>query len=170
MRMCCGCNQRFDQRRLIRLQVSPETQALIPVETKLTGRSAWVCYNFTCIKKIHAHPKRLQRSLRTQPKMDNFSATLYSWLLVKVRGLITIISRDGAICLSNEQHPIATSSYSNVYTLPSELSKHIRLQTIDFGHTPVNETTPLQMYEHHLRQSTILCLDVLINLKLDSFR
>lgn len=170
MRMCCGCNQRFDQRRLIRLQVSPETQALIPVDKKIAGRSAWVCFNITCINKIHAHPKKLQRSLRTQPRVDEFAATFYSWLLIKVKNLLRVINRDGALSTSKDAHPVTTSKYNELYTLPSELSKHIRFHTIDFDHTSINETTTLQMYEHHLRESTILCVDVLIKLKLDSFR
>ena len=170
MRMCCGCNQRFDQRRLIRLQVSPETQALIPVDKKQAGRSAWVCYDITCINKIHAHPKRLQRSLRKQPKVDEFKATFYSWLAIKVKNLVSIINRDGALSVSKSSHPISKPKYNDLYTLPSELQQHIRPYTIDLGHTPINATTTLQLHKHHLRESTILCIGILIKLKLDSFR
>ena len=168
MRMCCGCNQRFDQRRLIRLQVSPETQALIPVDKRQVGRSAWVCCNIVCIRKVQTHPKKLQRSLRTRPRMDSFLTVLYSWMHNRVQQMLNRLQRDGAISFKTER--LSDSTFSDVYLTPSELSNHIRLNAIDSDHTPRNETFPLQIHKHHLRQSTIRYIDVLIKLKLDSFR
>ena len=169
MRMCCGCNQRFEQRQLIRLQVSPTTQALIPVKKKIAGRSAWVCVDFTCMNKITRHPKRLQRSLRTQPKMDAFLDTVHSWLHTNAQSMLSSIVRDGALFFSTRPLNL-TFSYGDSHTLPSEVLEYIRQSTIEINQTPNNESHTLQMYEHHLLQRTILCIDVLIKLKLDSFR
>ena len=165
MRMCCGCNQRFEQRRLIRLQVSSETQALIPVDKKQAGRSAWVCCNSVCIHKIQMHPKKLQRSLRKQPRMDTFLADFYRWMCARVRHMLSTMHGDGAISLVTPSSD--NSTCIDLYKIPPELSNYIRLNTIDLNHIQNDKTHALLIHKHHLRQSTILCIDVLVELKLD---
>jgi len=168
MRMCCGCNQRFNQRRLIRLQLSSNTQALIPVDKKQTGRSAWVCCDIDCIRKIHSHPKKLQRSLRKQPRMGTFLDTLYFWMQKRTHQMINTIQFDGAISFNTKR--LTQTKFNEVYVIPYEILKQITPKTIDCDFISSNETSALLIHEHHLRQSTIRYIDVLINLKLDSFR
>ena len=168
MRMCCGCNKRFDRRSLIRLQVSLETQALIPVDKKQTGRSAWVCCSFDCIHKIQSNPKRLQRSLRKQPRVDAFLDLFQGWMRVRVLKMIHTLHCDGVISIVT---PKTTSPYCiNLNQIPSDLSKVIFLDMMGFKQIPKDKTHALEIQEHHLRQRTILSIDVLKKLKLDSFR
>ena len=85
-----------------------------------------------------------------------------------IQQMLIIIQRDGAISLFTP--PSSNSIYSDLYKIPSEITKDIRLTTIGFDHIPNDDTHVLQIHKHYLRQSTILCIDVLTKLKLDSFR
>jgi hypothetical protein len=167
MRMCCGCNNRFEQHRLIRLQTSPETQALIPVVKKQMGRSAWVCCDVECIRKIRKSPKRLQRSLRIQPRMDNFIETLYDWMRTRLRHQLHTMHRDGAVTLSTRNNDIHRALHNTSYIFPTELNMELRL---DFwsDSSLATDNDCIHLYKHHLLRSTIGYTVVLMALKLDS--
>ncbi len=166
MRMCCGCNKRFKQHRLIRLHISPKTQALTPVVRKEPGRSAWVCCNAGCIHKITTHPKRLYRSLRMHPNVNNLITTLYAWILNKVRIQVQQMYTDGVVTVATV-HPSRLES-GNRYILPSDLYRAIRLDTLSLDFNPVSNEQRLLIRTHHLLASTIHYTDVLMELKLDS--
>ena len=166
MRMCCGCNKRFKQHKLIRLQVSSTTQVLTPVVRKESGRSAWVCCNAACIRKIAQHPKRLYRSLRTHPNVDSLITTMHTWILNKVRIQVQQMSTDGVVTVATV-HPSRLES-GNRYILPSDLYRAIRLDTLSLDFNPVSNEQRLLIRTHHLLPSTIHYTDVLMELKLDS--
>ena len=76
--------------------------------------------------------------------------------------MLIIIQRDGAISLLTPSS--SSSTHFDLYKIPSEITKDIRLTTIGFDHIPNDDTHVLQIHEHYLRQSTILCIDVLTKL------
>lgn len=166
MRMCCGCNKRFEQHRLIRLQVSPETQAVVPVERKVTGRSAWVCFHIECIRKICKHPKRLSRSLRARPRVDLLTETLYDWVLEKLRKQIEQMHKDGVVAVSTycTHKPIPHEPY----IFPVELYSALHLDCLNLNSEQVMNDEYIQIHKHHLLQSTIRYADLWVGLKLDS--
>ena len=166
MRMCCGCNKRFKQHRLIRLQTSPKTQALTPVKRKESGRSAWVCCNAACIRKISQHPKRLYRSLRMHPNVQTLPTTIYAWILNTVRIQLQQMYTDGVITLSTPHTSRLESS--NRYIFPHDLYRAIRLETLGLDFKLVSNEQRLVIRTHHLLPSAIHYTDVLMELKLDS--
>ena len=166
MRMCCGCNKRFKQHKLIRLQISSKTQALTPVVRKESGRSAWVCCNAVCIRKISQHPKRLYRSLRTHPNVNNLITTLYAWILNKVQLQFQQMYIDGVVTVTIPHTSRLESS--NHYIFPSDLYRAIRLDTLGLDFNLVSNEQRLLIRTHHLLPSTIHYTDVLMELKLDS--
>lgn len=166
MRMCCGCNKRFEQHRLIRLQVSPETQALVPVERKETGRSAWVCFHIECIRKICKHPKRLSRSLRARPRVDLLTGTLYDWILEKLRQQFKQMHKDGVVAVST--HCTHKPILHIPYIFPVELYSTLHLDCLNLDSEQVMNDEYIQIHKHHLLQSTIRYADLWVELKLDS--
>lgn len=166
MRMCCGCNKRFEQHRLIRLQVSPETQALMPVERKETGRSAWVCFHIECIRKICKHPKRLSRSLKARPKVDLLRGTLYDWILEKLRKQFEQMHKDGVVTVSTYRtHKLTPHTQ---YIFPVELYSTLNLDCLNLDSAQITNHEHIQIHKHHLLQSSIRYADLLVELKLDS--
>ena len=109
MRMCCGCNQRFEQRLLIRLQISNETQVVVPVEHKRKGRSAWVCCNIDCIRNIQKHPKKLYRSLRVRLQENDLTTVVETWLSTRLQKQFRQMYIDGVIIASTSQNTKFTS-------------------------------------------------------------
>ena len=166
MRMCCGCNKRFEQHRLIRLQTSSETQALIPVVRKETGRSAWVCCSIECIRTIRKHPKRLYRSLRTIPRVDLFTMTLYSWILARAQRQFQQMHREGAITVA--QDPTTRIEADTPYIFPTGLYNELYLDCLNLNHVQLTDDDCIQIRKHHLLQSTIHYTALLMELKLDS--
>ena len=164
--MCCGCNKRFKQHRLIRLQISPKTQALTPVVRKEPGRSAWICCNASCILKIAKHPKRLYRSLRTHPNVSNLISTLYVWILNKVQLQVQQMYTDGVITVETS-HTCKRES-DNFHVFPSDLYRVMRIDTLGLNFNLRSDEQPLLIRTHHLLPSTIHYSDVLMELKLDS--
>ena len=167
MRMCCGCHKRFEQRSLIRLQVSPQTQALTPVDTKSSGRSAWVCCNLTCIDNICKSPKRLNRSLRTQPKLHDFSSLLLDWVLQRLQLQFKQLRQDGVI---KTERPIDKDSSG----CKCKCIAYQRLEmvgwTLDRKETVSTSPKNIYIMRHNLRESALDLLILVEELKKESFR
>ena len=166
MRMCCGCNQRFEQRFLIRLQISNETQAVVPVEQKRTGRSAWVCCNISCIRKIQKHPKKLYRSLRIRHKADDFTTVVGTWLFTRLKKQFRQMYTDGVVIVSTYNNAKFTSEAP--YIFPTELYNMLHVECADVYTERLTDEECIQIHRHHLLQSTIRYATLLVELKLDS--
>ena len=95
MRTCCGCGKRFNQRSLIRLQVDHQTQCVLPVWTKKSGRSSWVCIDSTCIQNLIRSPKRFYRSLRLNPSIQGLENAIMSWLYGQISKNRLRLKNDG---------------------------------------------------------------------------
>ena len=166
MRMCCGCNQRFEQRLLIRLQISNETQVVAPVEQKKTGRSAWVCCRIDCIRKIQKQPKKLYRSLRIHHKTNDLTSVVETWLLTRLKKQLRQMYIDGVIVVSTSHNTKFTSEA--LYVLPTELYSILRLECPEVYTELFTSEECVQIHRHHLLQSTIRYATLLVTLKLDS--
>ena len=117
VRLCCGCYQPKEQRELIRLKVG-STGLLEPLSGRNTGRSAWVCFNESCIQAIIRHPKKLFRSLRTHVKTQHLHVTLVHWLWEQIVRTLSQLHRDGCIVKSEHQDAYVihtTEAYDDIY-------------------------------------------------------
>ena len=168
MRMCCGCNKRFEQHRLIRLQITQKTQALMPVLRKEAGRSAWVCYNAKCIRQIAQHPKKLFRSLRTRPNVEHLTSVMHRWILAKIQSQFNQMYRDGVITVSIPTWDSSRFDSNLPHIFPSEMYNTLRLDCLDLTLDSVSTEKCIRIHKHHLLASTIHYTDVLVELKLDS--
>ena len=65
MRKCLGCMQSFPKKELIRVVRTPESQVLIDLTGKKSGRGAYLCKDKACLKKA-IKAKRLQSNLEVQ--------------------------------------------------------------------------------------------------------
>ena len=166
IRMCCGCNKRFEQHTLIRLKVSVETQALIPVEHSHSGRSAWVCFDIQCINTIIKNPKRLYRSLRTRPNTKLLKTELECWLRDKIKTYIDRMMADGATFASSLDKLSNTDPTRNVRYL-SESVDEMSIVPVHIETISINRKTFTEIGSHHLLKKTIQYSNLLKKLKLD---
>ena len=65
MRKCLGCMQSFPKKELIRVVRTPESQVLIDLTGKKSGRGAYLCKDKACLKKA-IKAKRIQSNLEVQ--------------------------------------------------------------------------------------------------------
>ena len=65
MRKCLGCMQSFPKKELIRVVRTPESQVLIDLTGKKSGRGAYLCKDKACLKKA-IKAKRLQSNLEVE--------------------------------------------------------------------------------------------------------
>ena len=65
MRKCLGCMQSFPKKELIRVVRTPESQVLIDLTGKKSGRGAYLCKDKACLKKA-VKAKRIQSNLEVQ--------------------------------------------------------------------------------------------------------
>ena len=163
MRMCCGCNKRFEQHTLIRLKASNETQALKPVKHSASGRSAWVCCNSHCIHKIVKAPKRLNRSLRTRVNLQQWNTVLKSWLREQISSYVQTMVRDGITFASRSKKSSTNNQAENVIRL-SEIIKEVSLKD---NTNQINREGSKKIGSHHLLKKTIRYTILLNELKLD---
>lgn len=163
MRMCCGCNKRFEQHTLIRLKASTETQALKPVEHSASGRSAWVCCNIHCINKIVKAPKRLNRSLRTSVNLEQWNSVLKDWLHQQILSYVQTMIRDGITFAGRNKKSSTNNQAENVIRL-SEIIQEVRLQDKT---NQINREGSKKIGSHHLLKKTIRYNILLNELKLD---
>ena len=60
-RMCIGCNEKKDKRKLIRVVLSKTGEITIDKTGKQEGRGAYICDNSSCLEKA-IKSKRLEKS------------------------------------------------------------------------------------------------------------
>ena len=65
IRMCCGCNQNFPKRDLIRIVKSPEGDISLDKTGKKSGRGAYLCPNIECLNKAQKS-RRLEKVFSCQ--------------------------------------------------------------------------------------------------------
>ena len=65
MRKCLGCMQSFPKKELIRVVRTPESQVLIDLTGKKSGRGAYLCKDKACLRKA-IKAKRIQSNLEVQ--------------------------------------------------------------------------------------------------------
>ena len=65
MRKCLGCMQSFPKKELIRVVRTKESQVLIDLTGKKSGRGAYLCKDKACLKKA-IKAKRLQSNLEVE--------------------------------------------------------------------------------------------------------
>ncbi|HHV72948.1 MAG TPA: YlxR family protein [Clostridia bacterium] len=63
LRQCVGCQEVKPKKELTRIVRSPEGEVFIDPTGKKSGRGAYVCPNFECVKKA-IEEKRLERALQ----------------------------------------------------------------------------------------------------------
>jgi len=163
MRMCCGCNKRFEQHTLIRLKVSTDTQALTPVQHSASGRSAWVCCNIHCINKIVKAPKRLHRSLRMRVNLQQWNTALKDWLCEQINTNIQTMIRDGLPFASRSKKSSTNNQAENAIRL-SEIINEVSLEEKT---NRINREDSKKIGSHHLLRKTIRYTILLNELKLD---
>ena len=61
MRMCTGCGEMKPKKELVRIVKTPESEFLLDLTGKKSGRGAYVCRNPECLKKCRKS-KRLEKS------------------------------------------------------------------------------------------------------------
>lgn len=65
MRMCSGCGEMFDKRRLVRVVKSPQGDVSLDLTGKKPGRGAYVCSNPACLKQARK-ARRIERAFSMQ--------------------------------------------------------------------------------------------------------
>lgn len=62
MRMCVGCRERKDKRKLVRIVRTPEGVVLVDPTGKKSGRGAYICPDLACLEKV-IKSKGLEKAL-----------------------------------------------------------------------------------------------------------
>jgi len=68
-RKCVGCGLLNDRENMIRITKTSDGQVFVNGNSKIFGRSAYICYNTTCIDEA-LKKNRLQKVLKTQIPED----------------------------------------------------------------------------------------------------
>ena len=51
LRQCLGCNEHKPKKELLRVLKTPEGEILLDFTGKKSGRGAYICYDYKCLKK-----------------------------------------------------------------------------------------------------------------------
>ena len=62
MRQCLGCNEHKPKREMLRVLRTPESEILLDLTGKKSGRGAYICPKASCLKKARK-TKRIDREL-----------------------------------------------------------------------------------------------------------
>lgn len=81
MRICIGCRLQKPKKELIRIVRTPDSQVLIDLTGKRSGRGAYICAAGECLE-LSAKGKRLEKNLQ-----HPISADLYAELRVMFNNL-----------------------------------------------------------------------------------
>lgn len=68
-RKCVACGNYYDRKNMIRITKTANGEIFVNGNSKIFGRSAYICYNETCVEGAFKK-NRLQRILRTQIPED----------------------------------------------------------------------------------------------------
>lgn len=153
--MCCGCRKRFTPTHLFRLQIHPETQQLfvVPLAKKVHGRSAWVCWDTSCIHAIVKHPKKIHQSLRSATKTNHLLQQIYEELWQRYHHILDNMRKDGVISI----HQTQPSSETISLELPLFTSVKTNQQSIDGSESPLSQDSTDQWISftssHHQQES-----------------
>ena len=82
-RCCCSCRERKDSSQLIRLSVNPldpDRHLRVSQIKPSKGRTAWLCYQPSCLSQMLKKTKSLYRPLRKRPNLSNFKKELIQYL------------------------------------------------------------------------------------------
>lgn len=159
-RMCCGCRKRFTPTHLFRLQINPATQQLmvVPSAKKIKGRSAWVCWDVSCIRAVIKHPKKLQQSLRRSTQTNHLSKQIYEELSRRYKHILGTMMQDGVVSIHDTQPPTNAVSIK----VPTFTSTKISQVSIDANiSTSQDRTYQPQQYQwivftsSHYQQSNL---------------
>lgn len=99
-RCCCSCRERKDISQLIRLFVDPldaENHLRVSNIKPPKGRTAWICYESSCINQAVTKNKLLRSSLRIIPNVSKLKPSLISYLKESIQDLLEKIHRSGRI-------------------------------------------------------------------------
>lgn len=83
-RKCVGCGEYFPREELIRITKTANGNIVVDGNSKIFGRSAYICYNKDCVEGA-LKKGRLQKVLRTSLDED---------VIEKIRVLSSIRSKD----------------------------------------------------------------------------
>ena len=120
---------------LIRLQLDQDTQLVRPVFKKKAGRSAWVCVNHNCLKRLLKTPKKFYRSLRVSPSLEGLYDAVVDWLYTQIHLNLRALERDGVL-------------------------EHLDQQVLDTEQRSARKHPPIIIHTHHRRQTTIQLIKV----------
>lgn len=68
-RKCVACGKYDDRENMIRITKTADGQVFVNGNSKIFGRSAYICYNETCVNEA-LKKNRLQKVLKTQISED----------------------------------------------------------------------------------------------------
>ena len=68
-RKCIACGKYDDRKNMIRITRTADGKVFVNGDSKIFGRSAYICYNKTCIENTFKK-NRLQRVLKVQISED----------------------------------------------------------------------------------------------------
>ena len=67
--MCVGCREKKNKKELLRIVRTPEMEVLIDLTGKKSGRGAYICSDYECLKKA-IKSKSLQKALEVEITAD----------------------------------------------------------------------------------------------------
>ena len=62
IRRCAGCNEHFPKNELIRVLRTPQSEIVLDMSGKQSGRGVYICKNPSCLKKARKY-RRFETSL-----------------------------------------------------------------------------------------------------------
>ena len=69
IRSCVVCRMRCHPADLFRFQLNTDSQLAL-IRTRTKGRSAWLCKQIACVRKLESNPKLAQKALRKRPQQS----------------------------------------------------------------------------------------------------
>lgn len=72
MRMCTGCMEMKPKSDLLRIVKTPESEVVVDLTGKKSGRGAYICKNLECLEKSFKN-KRLNKNLETTINDDIYN-------------------------------------------------------------------------------------------------
>lgn len=116
-RCCCSCRKRGDSSQLIRLHVDQHNHLRASNAKPPKGRSAWLCYQHSCMLRLEKNPKLLRGSLRANPRLSNLTTNLKEHLRKEAQILLKKIYRSGLL-FDLQKNPEKSAQYWISYQSP----------------------------------------------------
>ena len=124
-RCCCSCRKKGDSSQLIRLYVDQDNHLRVSHLKPPKGRSAWLCYQHSCLLRLKKKPKLLRGSLRTNPQISSIETDLKEHLRKETQILLMKIYRSGRL-FHMEKNPKKNAQYWISYQ--SALAKEPKME------------------------------------------